>query len=151
MASLPTMSMAEVAKHNTKEDCWVVLHGKAYDLTKFARAHPGGSKLIYDNGGKDATLLFDHTHPKDLMDKMLKPSQTMCIVDPATITEEYIVKVPPPAPKKPKKVAQPAAEGGGELAEFVKPSLRAMLNTFDFESVAREVMEEQAWGYYSSR
>merc|ERR1719336_1734530 len=25
-----------------------------------------------------------------------------------------------------------------------------MLNTFDFESVARETMEPQAWGYYSS-
>merc|ERR1719222_1421324 len=35
-------------------------------------------------------------------------------------------------------------------AEFVKPPLAAMLNTFDFESVAREVMEPQAWGYYSS-
>jgi len=34
--------------------------------------------------------------------------------------------------------------------EFVKPPLGAMLNTFDFESVAREVMEPQAWGYYSS-
>merc|ERR1719159_1613149 len=33
---------------------------------------------------------------------------------------------------------------------FVKPPLGAMLNTFDFESVAREVMEPQAWGYYSS-
>jgi L-lactate dehydrogenase (cytochrome) len=32
----------------------------------------------------------------------------------------------------------------------VKPPLAAMLNTFDFESVAREVMEPQAWGYYSS-
>merc|ERR1719277_1222872 len=34
--------------------------------------------------------------------------------------------------------------------EFVKPPLAAMLNTFDFESVARETMEPQAWGYYSS-
>jgi len=41
-----------------------------------------------------------------------------------------------------------AAEG--EMVEFVKPPLAAMLNTFDFESVAREVMEPQAWGYYSS-
>jgi len=37
-----------------------------------------------------------------------------------------------------------------ELTEFVKPPLAAMLNTFDFESVARETMEPQAWGYYSS-
>ena len=25
--------------------------GKAYDLTKFARVHPGGAKLIYDAAG----------------------------------------------------------------------------------------------------
>jgi L-lactate dehydrogenase (cytochrome) len=42
------------------------------------------------------------------------------------------------------------AEAAGEMVEFVKPPLAAMLNTFDFESVAREVMEPQAWGYYSS-
>merc|ERR1719281_722666 len=37
-----------------------------------------------------------------------------------------------------------------EVDGFVKPPLGAMLNSFDFESVAREVMEPQAWGYYSS-
>jgi len=41
-------------------------------------------------------------------------------------------------------------EEDGVVAEFVKPPLAAMLNTFDFESVARETMEPQAWGYYSS-
>jgi L-lactate dehydrogenase (cytochrome) len=36
------------------------------------------------------------------------------------------------------------------VEEFKKPPLGAMLNSFDFESIAREVMEPQAWGYYSS-
>jgi len=150
--ALPTLSMDDVAKHNTKEDCWVVLYGKAYDLTKFGRVHPGGANLIYDNAGKDATALFDPIHPKDIMDKLLKPSLTMGVVDPATIKEEHIAK--PPAPKeKPKKAAAKPAGGQAvelEVEEFVKPPLAAMLNTFDFESVARETMEPQAWGYYSS-
>lgn len=144
--------MEEVAKHNNKEDCWVVLYGKAYDLTKFARAHPGGAKLIHDNAGMDATALFDPVHPKDIMDKLLKPSLTMGIVDPGTIREEHVAK--PPAPKAPpaKKPAKAEAAGGDvmQVEEFVKPPLGAMLNTFDFESVARETMEPQAWGYYSS-
>jgi len=46
--------------------------------------------------------------------------------------------------------AEPKVEAAGEVVEFVKPPLAGMLNTFDFESVAREVMEPQAWGYYSS-
>merc|ERR1740139_555237 len=103
--------MEEVAKHNSKEDCWVVLYGKAYDLTKFGRAHPGGAALIYDNGGKDATAIFDPIHPKDIMDKLLKPSLTMGTVDSLTMRPEHIA-VPPPkvAHKKPKKAAAAAAD-----------------------------------------
>lgn len=150
-AQVPTLSMEEVAKHNTKEDCWVVLYGKAYDLTKFARVHPGGAKLIHDCAGMDGTALFDPIHPKDIMDKLLKPSLTMGMVDPSTIKDEHIAK--PAAPKAPAPKKQAAAQAVGDTQEpevFVKPSLGAMLNTFDFESVARETMETQAWGYYSS-
>lgn len=25
----------EVAKHNSKDSCWVIVHGKAYDVTEF--------------------------------------------------------------------------------------------------------------------
>mmetsp|Transcript_83050 Transcript_83050/g.213976 ORF Transcript_83050/g.213976 Transcript_83050/m.213976 type:complete len:516 (-) Transcript_83050:115-1662(-) len=150
-AGAPMLTMEEVAKHNTKEDCWVVLYGKAYDLTKFARVHPGGQKLITDAAGMDATAIFDPIHPKDIMDKLLKPSLTMGVVDPATIKDAHVAKLP--EKKAPVKKAAPKAGGNevaAELEDFVKPPLAAMLNTFDFESVARETMEPQAWGYYSS-
>lgn len=26
---------AEVAAHNNKDSCWVIVHGKAYDVTEF--------------------------------------------------------------------------------------------------------------------
>ena len=29
------MTGEEVAKHNSKESCWVIVHGKAYDVTDF--------------------------------------------------------------------------------------------------------------------
>jgi L-lactate dehydrogenase (cytochrome) len=143
------LSMHQVAKHSTKDDCWVVLYGRAWDLTTFARAHPGGAKLIHDNAGKDATVLFDPIHPKDIMDKLLKPGLMMGEVDPATITEEHIAKA------QSHKAPLPTKNAGADSPEpatheFVKPPLGAMLNTFDFESVAREVMEPQGWGYYSS-
>jgi len=150
-ATQPMLTMSDVAKHNTKEDCWVVLYGKAYDLTKFAKVHPGGAKLIQDAAGMDATALFDPIHPKDIMDKLLKPALTMGVVDPATIKPEHVAKPPEKKAPPPKKAVKAEAEGEPlEVAEFVKPPLNAMLNTFDFESVAREVMEPQAWGYYSS-
>jgi len=143
--------MSEVAKHNKKEDCWIVLYGKAYDLTKFGKVHPGGAHLIFENAGKDATAVFDPIHPKDIMEKLLKPSLTMGNVDPASITAEHIAKAPEKkaaAKKVPTKSDAGAAVA--EVEDFVKPPLAAMLNTFDFESVARETMEPQAWGYYSS-
>ncbi|CAK0862667.1 unnamed protein product [Prorocentrum cordatum] len=148
--STVTLSMDEVAKHNTKEDCWVVLYGKAYDLGKFAKVHPGGAKLIFDCAGKDATAVFDPIHPKDIMQKLLKPALTMGVVDPTTIREEHKAKPPEKAAPAPKRAAPAVADGEAQIVEFVKPPLAAMLNTFDFESVAREVMESQAWGYYSS-
>ena len=39
----------DVAKHNTENDCWVILYDKVYDVTNFLAEHPGG---------KDAIMLF---------------------------------------------------------------------------------------------
>ena len=33
VASLPTISMDDVPKHNTKGDCWTVVDGLVYDVT----------------------------------------------------------------------------------------------------------------------
>lgn len=36
------VSAAEVLKHSSAKDCWMVVNGKVYDLTSFAPNHPGG-------------------------------------------------------------------------------------------------------------
>ncbi|XP_011089102.1 cytochrome b5-like [Sesamum indicum] len=48
----------EVAQHNTREDCWLVLFEKAYDVTAFIDEHPGGDDLLLNVTGKDATPEF---------------------------------------------------------------------------------------------
>jgi cytochrome b involved in lipid metabolism len=30
-----TLTGDDVAKHNSRESCWVIVHGKAYDVTEF--------------------------------------------------------------------------------------------------------------------
>ena len=29
------LSAEEIAKHNSRDSCWVIVHGKAYDVTEF--------------------------------------------------------------------------------------------------------------------
>ena len=40
------ISAQEVAKHCNIDDCWIVVNGKVYDLTKFAPNHPGGPESM---------------------------------------------------------------------------------------------------------
>eukprot|EP01062_Namystynia_karyoxenos_P052052 TRINITY_DN4130_c1_g1_i1.p1 TRINITY_DN4130_c1_g1~~TRINITY_DN4130_c1_g1_i1.p1 ORF type:complete len:762 (+),score=213.50 TRINITY_DN4130_c1_g1_i1:142-2286(+) len=52
----------EVAKHNKKDDCWIVVRNRVYDVTKWLAEHPGGEAPILRNAGKDATEEFDKAH-----------------------------------------------------------------------------------------
>lgn len=62
-------SEEEVAQHNNKDNCWVVLHDKVYDLTTFLPDHPGGPMSILTFAGKDATTEFDMIHPPGVIEK----------------------------------------------------------------------------------
>lgn len=62
----------EVAKHNTKQDCWIIVGNdtnggpKVYDVTSYLDDHPGGCEVILDVAGKDADDMFeDIGHSKD--------------------------------------------------------------------------------------
>jgi cytochrome b involved in lipid metabolism len=48
----------EIAKHNLKEDCWLLISGKVYNVTKNVPVHPGGEAIL-QGCGKDATTLFE--------------------------------------------------------------------------------------------
>merc|ERR1719433_1433587 len=63
------LTLEEVAKHNTKEDCWVVVNGEVLDVTKFLSEHPGGELAILTFAGKDATEEFNMIHPPDVIPK----------------------------------------------------------------------------------
>ena len=68
-----SVSSAEVAKHNSEGDLWVIIEGKVYDLTSFLPDHPGGKKAIMLFAGKDATEEFNMLHPPNVLKKYLSP------------------------------------------------------------------------------
>jgi len=68
-----SVSSAEVAKHNSEGDLWVVIESKVYDLTSFLPDHPGGKKAIMLFAGKDATEEFNMLHPPNVLKKYLSP------------------------------------------------------------------------------
>jgi len=63
------VSVAELAKHKTPEDCWVAIDGKVYDVSKFLSQHPGGAKVLYDLAGRDVTKEFFELHRLDVLRK----------------------------------------------------------------------------------
>jgi cytochrome b involved in lipid metabolism len=66
-----TISMSEVAMHNSASDCWLVIDRDVLDVTSFVDKHPGGS-VITEGCGKDATGYFEgvREHVKPIV-KML--------------------------------------------------------------------------------
>nr|ATI22170.1 delta-5 desaturase 1 [Brachionus koreanus]QBO56256.1 fatty acid desaturase 5/6-5 [Brachionus koreanus] len=77
------ISWEEVAKHNTKNDCWIVVNNIVYNMSNFRKKHPGGSKILEFYAGQDATEVFNAFH-KDF-DRVAKYSKTYQIglIDPS--------------------------------------------------------------------
>ncbi|VVA28630.1 PREDICTED: cytochrome [Prunus dulcis] len=65
-------TLAQVSEHNTPKDCWLIINGKVYDVTKFLEDHPGGDDVLLSATGKDATDDFEDVGHSDNARDMLK-------------------------------------------------------------------------------
>lgn len=53
-------SPSDVSLHASRKDCWISIHGKVYDVTKFLEDHPGGEDvLLHASASGDATEAFE--------------------------------------------------------------------------------------------
>ncbi|OAP65194.1 hypothetical protein AYL99_01166 [Fonsecaea erecta] len=59
------LTYAEVSKHNTKKDLYLVIHDKVYNASTFVDEHPGGEEVLLDVGGQDATEAFEDVGHSD--------------------------------------------------------------------------------------
>mmetsp|Transcript_21204 Transcript_21204/g.53518 ORF Transcript_21204/g.53518 Transcript_21204/m.53518 type:complete len:129 (-) Transcript_21204:37-423(-) len=51
-------TIEEVAKHNKRDDIWVIVDDKVFDVTSYVDDHPGGEEAIMVNPGGDNTEAF---------------------------------------------------------------------------------------------
>ena len=65
----------EVARHNKKDDCWIIVDGRVYDFTAFLPDHPGGDWAIACWAGRNASKVFHDVHHTDIN----KQKEMFCI------------------------------------------------------------------------
>ncbi|CAI1620568.1 hypothetical protein SEUBUCD646_0M00940 [Saccharomyces eubayanus] len=136
------ISPAEVAKHNSADDCWVVINGYVYDLTRFIPNHPGGSDVIKYNAGRDVTAIFEPLHAPNVIDKYIAPEKKLGPLQ-GSMPPELVC--PPYAPGETKEdIARK------EQLKSLLPPLNNIINLYDFEYLASQTLTKQAWAYYSS-
>jgi L-lactate dehydrogenase (cytochrome) len=111
----------ELAKHNSRQSCWLAIHGEVWDTTNFLEQHPGGADLILKLAGTDASDEYELFHNPDLVRETLGSNARKGTIDASTTVPKLDRK---PDPKS------EARKG---------PSLSSMISVNDFENVAEKV------------
>eukprot|EP00250_Pteridium_aquilinum_P002083 c12286_g1_i1 orf=621-1028(-) len=102
---LKIFTLAQVSEHNHSKDCWLIISGKVYDVTRFLDEHPGGDEVLLSATGKDATNDFEDvghsTSAKAMMEEYYIGE-----IDPSTIPERQTYVPPKQAAYNPDKTTE---------------------------------------------
>ncbi|KAK7613563.1 hypothetical protein BKA81DRAFT_362268 [Phyllosticta paracitricarpa] len=103
--TLPTITQAEVASHNSAKSCYVTIGERVFDITEFVEDHPGGGDLVLEYAGKDVKEILEdeisHKHSDSayeiLDDHLIGFVATQKVVDAATESQhpDDVVPLPP--------------------------------------------------------
>jgi L-lactate dehydrogenase (cytochrome) len=102
-------------------------------VTEFIPEHPGGSKVILQLAGTDATEEYDPIHPPGILEENLKPEHKLGTVNPDTL---------PSMEKSPIETGEVEQEGPVDM--------ESLLNLDDVEELATKQISHKAWAYYYS-
>jgi hypothetical protein len=81
----------EVAQNNTSDSLWCIIDSKVYDLTDFVDAHPGGSTVLEQVAGQDATTEFFNLHRLEALQKY---ESLLCIGTVKGETPQIVIPKP---------------------------------------------------------
>lgn len=142
------LTRAEVAKHASADDCWVIIDHKVYDVSDFLDAHPGGNVVLEQVAGKDATTDFYQLHRQEVLTKY----QDLCIGTLQGETPEVIDRQPG------ELSTVPYAEPLWLRPEFSSPyfneshrQLQKALREFTDKYVTPEAQQKEKDGTYISQ
>ncbi|PRQ35944.1 putative cytochrome b5-like heme/steroid binding domain-containing protein [Rosa chinensis] len=109
-------TLAQVSDHNTPKDCWLIINGKVYDVTKFLDDHPGGDDVLLSATGKDATDDFEDVGHSENARDMLKDFY-VGEIDASTIPKKTTYT----PPKQPQYNQDKTSEFIIKLLQFLVP------------------------------
>ncbi|KAK0382776.1 hypothetical protein NLU13_9871 [Sarocladium strictum] len=128
------ISATEVQVHNTAEDLWIVVNSQVFDMTDFAKEHPGGQEIILRHAGRDASTPYNEVHSPTLITKSLSKDKHVGELDGSTIPLDWT------------NSNDKALEGQQDTEH---PGLEAIINLDDFEKAAKVKMAAKPWAYIS--
>lgn len=97
------LTVAQVATHNKATDCWTIIKSDVYDLTSYIQQHPGGSGVLINLCGTDATQAFESQHASQMA-----PASALAALKIGRIGE---VPTTTPTPTPTKTTPKPTAKG----------------------------------------
>ncbi len=68
---LTQFTLEEVATHNTRDDCYLVIRNNVYDVSNFIDSHPGGVQRISEQCGQEVSGLFAQIHSNRAWDLLV--------------------------------------------------------------------------------
>ncbi|KAI5201802.1 hypothetical protein E4T39_05045 [Aureobasidium subglaciale] len=101
----------EIEKHNSEDDCWIVVDGNVYDATSVLEWHPGGKATITNHAGKlsqETSESFESIHDGYAYKKLAE-----CIL--GTVTEKAKAHMK----KEAEEAAKAKAKASNEKSDFV--------------------------------
>ncbi|KAL4939113.1 hypothetical protein BDV06DRAFT_231271 [Aspergillus oleicola] len=123
----------EIEKHNTKDDCWIVVNGKVYDATSVLSWHPGGPGPILAHAGRvhhETTEEYSSIHDDYATQKLQE-----CIL--GTVTEKAMKYIQ----KNAKEVAKEREQAPGIEGQALEKRRWVVVKLTDRKSISPDTRE----------